>query len=287
MASTRLLRGRIKSAKNIAQITKAMELVSASKMKKAQAAAVAGKVYAQKIYDMVMELGEKADVTSHPLLKKPTELTGKRIVIVVSTNKGMCGGLNTNLFRYLLTTYGDRQGCKFVTLGKKAADFLVRIGSELSADFSGTIPFASTVPALTELVVKEFVDGSVDAVDIVFSEFHSILRQTPKKKQILPLSIEGLGGNYEKIKTEFVVEPSVSEVFATLLPHYLENQIRDAILQAEASEHSARMVAMRNATDNAVSLIGDLTLMYNKARQEKITYEILDLVTARLAVVED
>jgi len=284
MASIRLLRGRIRSAKNIAQITKAMELVAASKMKKAQAAAIAGKAYAHKIYDMMMELAEKTDVSNHPLLMPPKGLSGKRAVILISSNKGLCGGLNTNLMRYFLSTYADAKKNSYITLGKKGAEFIVRIGCTLGADFSATSPFSSTVPALTELVTGQYLRGEIDAVDVVYSEFFSALRQSPKRKQILPLRVEGLGEEYEAVKTDFVIEPSVSEVFDLLVPQYLENQIRDAILQSEASEHSARMVAMRNATDNAVSLIGELTLMYNKARQEKITYEISDMVTARLAV---
>jgi len=283
MASIRLLRGRIKSVKNIAQITKAMELVAASKMKKAQIAAIAGKQYAKKIYDMVMELAEKSDMSSHPLLHRPEKVVGKRLSIVISTNKGLCGALNTNLFRFFLGEYPDIKTSEYVTLGRKGADFITRIGGNVKADFSTTIPFVSTVPALTEMVTSEFLAGHVDGVGIVYNEFFSALKQAPKKKQLLPLSIEGLGQEYDAVKTEFVIEPSIPEVFDELLPQYLENQIRDAILQASASEYSAQMVAMRNATDNALSLNEELTLIYNKARQEKITYEISDMVTARLA----
>ncbi len=286
MASIRLLKGRIKSARNIAQITKAMELVAASKMKKAQLAALAGKAYAKKIYDMMMELAEKTDISSHPLLSQPKGLSGKRAVIVISSNKGLCGGLNTNLLRFFITSYTDIKKHSYITLGKKGAEFIVRVGGSLQADFSSTIPFLSTVPALIDMVTGQYIRGEIDAVDVVYNEFFSALKQTPVKKQILPLRVEGLGQEYTAVKTDFVIEPSIAEVFDLLVPQYLENQIRDAILQSEASEHSARMVAMRNATDNAVSLIGELTLLYNKARQEKITYEISDMVTARLAVEE-
>lgn len=286
MASIRILRRRIKSAKNIAQITKAMELVAASKMKKAQAAAIAGKQYAEKIYEMVTNLASRTEVTNHPYLVRPSVLTGKRLIILISTTKGLCGGLNSNLFRFVIKTYPDFAKHDVVTIGKKGTSLVVRFGANLKADFSGTTPFITSVPAIVDLMVTEFLAGAYDGVDVVFNEFKSALHQIPKKKTVLPLTIEGITTEKETEDTfsEFVIEPSKKEVFDALLPHYIENQIRDAVLQGEASEHSARMVAMRNATDNASSLIDGLTLMYNKERQAKITFEIADIVTARLAV---
>lgn len=284
MASIRILKNRIKSAKNISQITKAMEMVAASKMKKAQALALSGKLYAQKIADMVIELASRTDISHHPLLKAPEVLNGKRLIILISTNKGLCGGLNTNLFRSFLKYYPNLKQHDFITIGKKGADLIVRFGGTLIADFSDTIPFVDAVPAIIEEATKKYLSGVYEGVDVLYSEFFSALRQAPMKKVLLPLSVGNVDTGKEKDTREFLVEPSPSEVFNFLLPHYIENQLRDAILEGEASEHSARMVAMRNATDNAVSLIGDLTLMYNKVRQEKITYEISDMVTARLAV---
>lgn len=286
MASIRILRRRIKSAKNIAQITKAMELVAASKMKKAQLQAIAGKMYAEKIYEMVTNLASRTEVTNHPYLVRPATLTGKRLIILISTTKGLCGGLNSNLFRFCLKTYSDFSKHDVVTVGKKGAALVVRLGANLKADFSDTTPFVASVPAIVELMVSEFLAGHYDGVDVMYNEFKSALVQTPKKKTVLPLTIEASAVTNEDTSdsfSEFVIEPSKKEVFDALLPHYLENQIRDAILQAEASEQSARMVAMRNATDNALSLIDGLTLMYNKERQAKITFEIADIVTARLA----
>lgn len=284
MANIRLIKGRIKSAKNIAQITKAMELVAASKMRKAQVAALAGKLYAGKIYEMVMQLSSRTDAANHPLLLKSTNLTGKRLVIFITTNKGLCGGLNTQLFRWFLREQNlNNPNNSFIVLGKKGAEFLVTNGNQVGADFSTTIPFERNVPALTDLIVKEFLAGRIDGVDLVFNEFINILKQSPRKKTILPLTIDTLPVNNQE-KLNFLIEPSIKEVFDSLLPHYVENQIRDAVLQAEASEHSARMLAMRNATDNALNFMQELTLIYNKARQEKITYEISDMVTARLAV---
>jgi len=284
MASIRLLRNRIKSVKNIAQITKAMEMVAASKMKKAQTQALSGKFYAQKIFDMVMELGARSDTKHHPLLMKPTVTSGKKLIILLSTNKGLCGSLNTNLFRFFMDTYPATSTHEYVTLGKKGADIVVRTGGSLKADFSQSLTFIETVPALAELAIEGFLSKKYDGVELIYNEFYSALKQIPKRKIILPLTMQSDEKADIKSDKEFLIEPSIPEVFDKLLPHYIENQIRDAILQSEASEHSARMVAMRNATDNARSRIEDLTLMYNKARQEKITYEISDMITARMTV---
>ncbi|OGG02394.1 ATP synthase F1 subunit gamma [Candidatus Gottesmanbacteria bacterium RBG_16_52_11] len=283
MANIRLIKGRIKTAKNIAQITKAMELVAASKMKKAQAEALAGRVYAGKIHEMVHSLAARTDSKHHPLLTPPRSDAGKLLVILVSTNKGLAGGLNTNLFRYLMKTETADAGHEYITLGKKGADFLVRIGREVVADFSDTTPWVSAVPPVIELATGKFLSGTCRRVDIVYSDFISALIQVPTRKTVLPLSLAKVESQAVR-PADIEIEPSVEEVFSTLLPHYIENQLRDAVLEAEASEHSARMIAMRNATDNAVSLMQELTLVYNKARQEKITYEITDMITARLAV---
>lgn len=285
MANIRLIKRRIKSARNIAQITKAMELVAASRMRKAQQAAIAGRAYAQKIYEMVVGLAPRVDAAHHPLLTTPKTLTGARLVVVISTNKGLCGGLNTNLCRFLGREYPELMKHQYVVLGKKAARFISRMAEgKLGADFSQTLPFVRNVPAITALAVGEYTAGRVDGVDLVYNEFVSALKRQPRKKTILPLTIE-VAGESGEVTRDLLIEPDPQTVFAALLPHYLENQIRDAMLQAEASEHSARMMAMRNATDNATGLCEDLTLLYNKARQEKITYEITDMVTARLAVI--
>lgn len=284
MANIRLIKGRIKSASNISKITKAMELVAAAKMKKAQMQAIAGKLYAEKIHEMVITLSSRITTAKHPLLRKPTTVSGIKLVVLLSSNKGLCGGLNTGLFRYFLSEYQKTTQFECVTLGKKGASFLAAIGGTLKADFSGVTPLISAVPALTELITHEFTSGAVDSVELVYNDFISIMKQVPKRKTILPLTIESLPEKTDEKQLQFLIEPGIDEVFSSLLPHYLENQIRDAVLEAEASEHSARMVAMRNATDNALSLVDDLTLAYNKVRQEKITYEITDLITATLAV---
>ncbi|MBI5619633.1 ATP synthase F1 subunit gamma [Candidatus Gottesmanbacteria bacterium] len=286
MANIRLIKRRIKSAGNIAQITRAMELVAASKMKRAQAAAIAGKTYAQKIYDMVVRLSAKAEAQKHPLLRRSNRAGGKRLLVLLSTNKGLCGGLNANLSRFLVSQYRVLTDVNAVSVGKKGTAMLLRTGAVLTADFSDTIPRAAAVPALTAFITESYASGTYDRVDVVFSEFHSVVMQEPRMKTLLPITIEALPEQKKDQPIEFLIEPSVDEVFEALLPHYIENQLRDALFQAEASEHASRMIAMRNATDNAMALMEELTLLYNKARQEKITYEITDMVTARLAVAE-
>jgi F-type H+-transporting ATPase subunit gamma len=282
MANIRLIKRRIRSVKSIAQITRAMQLVAASKMRKAQEQASSGRRYAEKIAQMVTNLASAVDVSHHPLLVTPPP-TGKKLIIAISTNKGLCGGLNTNLFRFFFKEYAKPSAHEYVTIGQKGTLLLERMRLPVAADFSTTVPFVNNVPALTELVIQKYTTGGYEGVDMLYSDFVSALRQNPKKRVLLPLSIAAVDVG-EKNLGQYLIEPSPEEVLNFLIPHYIENQIRDAILQAEASEHSARMIAMKNATDNALSLVDELTLVYNKARQEKITYEISDMVTARLAV---
>jgi F-type H+-transporting ATPase subunit gamma len=289
MASEKLIKRRIKSAKNIAQITKAMQMVAASKMKKAQQLALSGRPYAEKIAEMVSTFVKKIDQGSHPLLTKNE--TGKTLIILISTNKGLCGGLNSNLFRSFRNWFSQEtlQEAVCVTLGRKGEQFLIRSKGNLIADFSDKKPFSQNIPALTTLITEGYLKKEYKEVYVVYNNFVSALSQEPTRKRILPISA------FESVKKEelkeekendleFVIEPSIDQILDVLLFHYLENQIRDSILEAEASEYSAQMIAMKNATDNALELIDLLTLEYNKARQEKITFEIADMVTARLAV---
>lgn len=283
MANIRLIKRRIKSAANIAQITRAMEMVAASKMKKAQDTAVSGKPYAEAIYTAVKELATHIEKKHHPLLSKGNP-NGKILAVVVSTNKGLCGGLNTNLFRYIITFWG-KDDVDFITIGKKSESFIVRTGRNLIADFSVQMPFTESVGALTKLLVDGFIKGSYREVYLFYNNFMSALKQIPTKKLILPITELGETQKTETAKfAEFVIEPDIATVLDSLLPFYLGNQVRAAILEAEASEHSARMIAMKNATEAALDFVDELTLVYNKARQEKITYEIADIVTARIAV---
>lgn len=281
MASIRLIRRRIRSTQNIAQITKAMQMVAASKMKHAIEAAQLGKLYADKIYTATRELASRTEERAHPLLGHGNP-TSKTLVVLISTNKGLCGGLNTSLFREILKWYKDGKTTEYLTVGKKGESFIVRSGRALTADFSGKLPFLENVPAITQLLVSGFIAGTYKEVWVVYSGFVNALKQTPVQKLILPLT--NFMNDTSSHFSEFVIEPNIDDVLDNLLPHYLENQLRSAIFEAEASEHSARMIAMKNATDAANDFTAALTLELNKARQEKITYEIADMVTARMAV---
>lgn len=289
MASIRLIRRRIRSAQSIAQITKAMQMVAASKMKKAQEAAQLGKLYADKIYIASRELATRTEEHIHPLLEKGNP-NGKLLVILISTNKGLCGGLNTNLFRQVLKWIPKETEADYIAVGKKGVGFLVRSGRNLKADFSEMQSFLDAVPPITTMLVNGFVDGTYKDVHVVYSSFVNALKQEPMQKMILPLSVMATDLTEESKESlkfgEFVIEPDIDDVLSALLPHYLENQLRSAVLEAEASEHSARMIAMKNATDAAMDFMQGLTLQLNKARQERITYEIADMVTARMAVSE-
>lgn len=285
MASIRLIRRRIRSAGNIAQITRAMQMVAASKMRRAIEAAQLGKLYADSIYTATRQLAARTESSVHPLLGKGNP-EGHALVILISTNKGLCGGLNTTLFRNIMEWFPHPQ-TEFVTIGKKGESFIVRTGKTLTADFSATVPFLESVPAVTQLLVTGFLEGKYSTVSVAYSGFINALKQVPTRRLILPL------GGFTKTQDvsedalrfgEFVVEPSIDDVLSHLLPHYLENQLRSSILEAEASEHSARMIAMKNATDAASDFMEALTHELNRARQEKITYEIADMVTARMAV---
>ncbi len=291
MASDKLIKRRIKSAKNIAQITKAMQMVAASKMKKAQNLALSGRPYAEKIAEMVKKFIKNIDKNLHPLLNINQQ--GRTLVILMTTNKGLCGGLNNNLYKKLHEWFSKDEinNAVFATLGKKGESLLTHNEYKLVADFSEKQPFYSQIPALTTLVANGYSSGEYRRVYVVFNNFINALTQEPVRNLILPISELNFLKSNQSVKTkvddsneDFIVEPSIDALLDTLLFSYLENQMRDAVYEAEASEHSARMLAMKYATDNASELIKLLTLEYNKARQEKITYEIADMVTARLAI---
>lgn len=284
MAGVRLIRQRIKSAKNIAQITRAMQMVAASKMRKTQQEAISGKPYAEKIYQVVAELTKITDSKYHQLLTKK-RLVGKNLIILISSNRGLCGSLNTNLFRKCLIWFPVKTDCDFVTLGSKGAKFVLTAQYSLVADFSQNQPFIKYVSAVVDLIIKKFLDETYKQVIVVYNSFVSALNIFPEKRLILPMSeIVFDDKEVTGLPTEFLIEPNPKDLLDSLLPHYLETLVRNAIIQAEASEHSARMLAMKNATDNALSLQEELTLVYNKLRQEQITYEIADITRMQLSL---
>lgn len=282
MATIRSIKKRIKSAKNISQITKAMQMVSASKMRRAQDAAVSAKPYQEKIFEAVETLSAGVARDMHDLLAEGDE-NGRTLVVLISTNKGLCGGLNTTLFRQVTKWFDGIKDIDYVSLGKKSQHYCVRAKQNLIAHFTND-EFLEVAQPVTELFTQNFINGTYKEVYIVYNQFINSLSQKPARTRVLPIEISHGKNEINDSLLEFLIEPSPARVLDALLPHYVEVQVRAAILEAAASEHSARMIAMKNATDNAKSLIGDLTLAYNRLRQERITYEISDMVTARLSV---
>jgi F-type H+-transporting ATPase subunit gamma len=293
MASTRDIRRRIKSVRNTSQITKAMQMVAASKMRKAQQAALAGRSYATLMNEVLAEVTYHAGDFTHPLMEKREG--GKRCVVVVSTDKGLCGALNSNLLRE--ASKFDRDTAVFITAGRKGSQFVARTKRKLAAEFTyKDAPLFSEARAISRFAQDMFLRGEVDRVDVLFTNFISTLTQRPELFPFLPVGeIKGVsagvtgeemssGGGLLRGATEFLFEPAADTVLGAMLPHYLNFQIFQILLEAKASEHSARMVAMKNATENAKQLIKDLTLEYNKMRQASITNELLEISTAAMAL---
>lgn len=285
MAGIRLIKSRIKSAKNISQITKAMQMVAASKMKKAQEAAISGKPYADKVYESITELSRMTDSSFHKLLSQKG-VGDKTLIILITTNKGLCGSLNTNLFRKCLQWFASPKFIDCIAIGSKGAKFAVRAGYNLLADFSDKTPFTVYTGAVIDIVTQKFLTGEYKEVLVIYNNFINALNLIPDTRTILPIGkIESTEEEIHKtLNSTFLIEPDPIQLLNFLIPHYLEVQVRAAIIQAEASEHSARMLAMKSATDNALSLSEELTLVYNKLRQEQITYEIADITRSQLSL---
>jgi len=285
VASTRDIRRRIKSVKNTRQITKAMELVAASKMKKAQQAALAGRPYAQLMADMLAALAGRVDESIHPfLIKREIKVRG---ILLVTTDKGLCGPLNANLFK-LVTEI--KTPAKFVAIGRKGTQFLARTKRDIVADFSinDRVPF-SEVKTVVEFMLKMYLEGTIDTLEVLYPRFRNTLVQEPRLTPLLPLSnladfishLQTAAGTAPKADDrDMLFEPNAQTVLEALLPFYVNRYIYQLILNAKASEHSSRMVAMKTAKDNATKLVGDLTLEYNKARQAGITQEILEIAAS-------
>ena len=295
MANLRDIRRRIKSVKNTAQITKAMQLVAASKMKKAQDQAVSGRSYADLLNKVLVNLKEYTGEEDHPLLK---EQEGSReLVILVTTDKGLCGPLNTNLLRLVMDQVaGDAD---FITIGNKGRQALVRVKRNIVADFSVKDPVAFLeVKPVAEFVMEKFLAGDYDKVTVAFTNFKNTISQEPLLETLLPISPIELGKakGYEGVGKDEVVhggsahyggyifEPDARGVLDMIVPQYVGYQLYQMVLESRASEHSARMVAMKAATDNAKQMIKDLTLDYNKQRQAAITSELLEITTAMRAL---
>src|SRR5215510_11933612 len=295
MPSTRDIRRRIRSVKNTAQITKAMQMVASSKMRKAQLAALAGRPYAILMNQVILNGCLEMQDFTHPLMEK-REIK-KRGVLGVSTDKGLCGALNANMGREVMKY--DREATVYVAAGKKAAQFLARTKRNLVAEFTyKDAPLFAEARAISKKLREMFLAGEVDCVDVVYTRFVNTLTQKVEVRRLLPVGelqklLNEMVGAREPAefgaastaeRVEYGFEPGAEQVLSAMLPHFVNFIVYQILLEAKASEHSARMVAMKNATDNAKQLIKDLTLHYNKIRQENITTEILEITTAQLAV---
>jgi F-type H+-transporting ATPase subunit gamma len=290
MPSPRDIRRRIRSVKNTAQITKAMQMVASSKMRRAQQSALASRPYATLMNEVLASVAANTVDITHPLMEQRE--VRRRAVILISSDKGLCGALNSNLFREVGKM--DRE-TMFIAAGRKGGQFLARSRRHLAAEFAyKDAPLFSEARAITRFACDLFLKGEVDRVEVFFTNFVTTLTQQPELRQLLPMGkIKPVVAGVPKPPSEealapspvdFLFEPNAEEVLSRLLPHSLSFQVYQILLEAKASEQSARMVAMKNATDNANQLIKDLTLEYNKIRQATITKELLEISSAAMAL---
>jgi F-type H+-transporting ATPase subunit gamma len=282
VASQRDIRRRIGSVKNIKQITRAMQFVAASKLKRAQDATLAARPYSEKLDEVLADLAAVLTGDDHPLLAEREG--GKRLLVLITTDRPLSGPLNTNIVRFVARDIIEHPGdLAVITIGRKGRDAMRRSKVPIEAHFAtfGDRPAFADVLPLARLISDDFVAGAYGSVDIVYSHFVSTLVQRPTLLEMLPITptedTEGIPGN------QFIFEPSASAVLEQLLPRYVATTLFHAVLEAKASEESSRMVAMKNATENAEELIEDLTLSYNKVRQANITREMIEIASGAQA----
>ena len=282
MANTREIRRRIRSVENTAKITNALQLVAASKMRRAQDRALQARPYAEKMREVLGHLsGLIGDPdASHALLERRD--VRETSVIFVTPDRGLCGGLIANLERHAgEIVLGPETGgdVSMIPVGRKGSDYFRRFGVNYHAQFQelGDYPGLAETQPISRIAMEEYINGDVDRVLLVYASFVNTVTQMPITVPLLPVERAEEAGGEEASESEYIFEPSPQEVLAELLPRYVDLLVYQAILEAAASEQSARMVAMRNATDAANEMIDDLTLVYNKARQEQITSELLDI----------
>lgn len=306
---TREIRRKIKSIKSTRQITKAMELVAASKMRRAVANTIALRPYSHLARLILTSLSDKTNPEIHPLLQKRE--VKKILILLITTDRGLCGGLNTQLLRkvqeYLQAEKMKKnpaQEISFAVIGKKGQNFAKRMGYKITAAFKTptTHPTLQDILPISKMIINEYIKGTFDKVILIYTDFLSAIAQKPTVRRLLPLSRYALEEMIEGLETksyfketeldliskvqprEYIFEPDADEVLSVLLPRLTEMQIYQAILEATASEHSARMFAMRNATENADEFIADLTFTYNQLRQAGVTAELAEISAARAAL---
>lgn len=288
MASAREMRLRIKSVKNISQVTRALETVSASKVRKAVNAVMATRSYATKAWQVLKHVAEQPGRDSlHPLLTRRSPVNNT-LVVVITGDRGLAGAYNSNVIRFTAQKFDKYPlPVKYIAVGRKGRDLLFRRRKEVIADFSNlpAAPSFGDVSAIGRMAVQEYEKGNVDEVYLVYTDFINMARQVATVKKLLPLELEGEGlvEDFGHKATNgpaaaYEYEPDGRELLDTIIPRFTALQVYQAILESQASEHAARMVAMRNATDNAKELVSALQLVYNKVRQQTITNDILDIV---------
>ena len=282
MASQRDIRRRIRDVGRIKQITRAMQFVAASKLKRAQDSTLAARPYSEKIDEVLADLAAVLGADEHPLLSRREG--GKRLLVLITSDRGLAGPLNTNTIRFAARTITEHQGdLAVVSVGRKGRDAMRRARVPLEAHFAGygdRPTFADVIP-LSRLITDGFVSGEFGQIDIAYPRFVSTLVQRPTMEALLPVKptedTEGIPGN------QFIFEPNAGAVLEQLLPRYVATRLYQAVLEAKASEESSRMVAMKNATENADDLIEEYTLAYNKVRQANITREMIEIATGAQA----
>ena len=285
MASVRDLRRRIRSVQNTGKVTNAMSLIAASKMRRAQMAVTQGRPYAEKIQEIISHLAAQPSEEGgepHALLReRPVQRIG---VLAISPDRGLCGGLVSNLNRRVGQFVLEQAApCRVIVVGRKARDFMVRTSQDLKAVFTdmGERPVQADTMAVSHLVIDAYTEGEVDEVYLAYTKYVSTLSQVPVVEKLLPVTPAALTAPE---RVGYIYEPNPITVLENLLPRFVEMEVYHALLESIASEQSARMVAMRAATDNANGLVDDLTLVMNKLRQDSITNELLDLVGGMIAL---
>jgi len=288
MASAREMRLRIKSVKNISQVTRALEAVSAAKVRKAIQALSGTRSYASKAWQVLTHItNQPGGLNLHPLLTPRAE-PKNALVIVMTADRGLAGAYNTNVIRYVLQRFDKYHlPVKYITVGRKGRDLLLRMHKPILADFSNipSTPKFGAVSAIGRMVVDEFIRGEADEVYLIYTDFVNMARQITNMKRLLPLDmsnraglVSDFGEHHTGPAAAYEFEPDQKDILDEMIPRFTALQVYQAVLESQASEHAARMVAMRNATDNAKELVGALQLAYNKVRQQAITNDILDIV---------
>jgi F-type H+-transporting ATPase subunit gamma len=286
MASAREMRMRIRSIKNISQVTHALEAVSASKVRKAVAAVTLTQPYATKAWQVLMHVAQQPGRASlHPLLARRPEVHNV-LVVVISGDRGLAGAYNSNVIRFVIQHFNRGEvPVRYIAVGSKGRDMLLRHHEQVVGEFAGlpAAPSFADVSAIGHMAVDEFLKGEVDEVYLAYTNFVNMVRQEPAIKKLLPLEVIDETGRvqnfaHQGLTAAYIYEPAEDEILDKIIPRFTALQVYQAILSSLASEHAARMVAMHNATDNAIELVGDLQLQYNKTRQQTITSDLLDIV---------